>query len=43
MDYIEKFKKNTTKQTVNLIMKALSNTSDENLIRLNLCSRKNRS
>ena len=34
MDYIEKFKNYTTKQTVNLIMKALSNTSDENLIRL---------
>ena len=34
MDYIEKFKNYSAKQTVNLIMKALSNTSDENLIRL---------
>ena len=34
MGYIDKFKKYTTKQTINLIMKALSNTSDENLIRL---------
>jgi len=34
MDYIDKFKNYTTKQTVNLILKALGNTSDENLIRL---------
>jgi MoaA/NifB/PqqE/SkfB family radical SAM enzyme len=34
MNYIEKFKNYTTKQTVNLIMKALVNSSDDNLIRL---------
>ena len=34
MGYMENFKNYTTKQTVNLIMKALGNTSDENLIRL---------
>jgi len=34
MDYLEKLKNYTTKQTINLIMKALTNTSDENLIRL---------
>lgn len=34
MNYIEKFKNYTTKQTINLIMKGLINTSDQNLIRL---------
>ena len=34
MDYIEKLKSYSTKQTINLIMKALANSSDENLIRL---------
>lgn len=29
MNYIEKFKNYTTKQTINLTMKALVNTSDE--------------
>jgi len=34
MDYIEKLKTYTSKQTINLIMKALANSSDKNLIRL---------
>ena len=40
MDYIDKFKDYTTKQTINLIMKALINTSDENLIRLTYAAEK---
>jgi len=40
MDYIEKFKNYTTKQTVNLIIKALVNTSDNNLIRLTYAAEK---
>ena len=40
MDYIEKFKNYTTKQTINLIMKAMVNSSDENLIRLTYAAEK---
>jgi len=40
MDYFEKLKNYTTKQTINLIMKTLSNTSDENLIRLTYAAEK---
>ena len=40
MNYIEKFKNYTTKQTVNLIMKGLVNASDENLIRLTYAAEK---
>ncbi|GAJ22308.1 unnamed protein product, partial [marine sediment metagenome] len=40
MDYIEKLKNYTTKQTVNLIMKGLINTSDGNLIRLTYAAEK---
>ena len=40
MDFIENLKTYTTKQTVNFIMKALSNSSDENLIRLTYAAEK---
>ena len=40
MNYVDKFKNYTTKQTVNLIVKALGNTSDENLIRLTYAAEK---
>ncbi len=40
MDYIEKFKNYSTKQTINLIIKALVNTSDNNLIRLTYAAEK---
>jgi len=40
MEYIEKFKNYTTKQTINLIIKALANTSDNNLIRLTYAAEK---
>ncbi len=34
MDYFEKLKDYTSKQAINLILKGLTNSSDENLIRL---------
>jgi len=40
MSYMEKFKNYTTKQTINLIMKAMVNSSDENLIRLTYAAEK---
>ena len=40
MGYMEKFKNYTTKQTINLIMKAMVNSSDENLIRLTYAAEK---
>jgi len=40
MNYIEKFENYTTKQTINLIIKALVNTSDNNLIRLTYAAEK---
>jgi MoaA/NifB/PqqE/SkfB family radical SAM enzyme len=40
MNYIEKFENYTTKQIINLIIKALVNTSDNNLIRLTYAAEK---
>ena len=40
MSYMEKFKNYTTKQTINLIMKAMVNSSDKNLIRLTYAAEK---
>lgn len=40
MNYIEKFKDYTTKQAIDLILKALTNSSDENLIRLTYVAEK---
>lgn len=40
MDYIDKLKNYTTKQAINLILKGLTNSSDENLIRLTYVAEK---
>jgi hypothetical protein len=37
---MENFKNYTTKQTINLIMKALVNSSDDNLIRMTYAAEK---
>jgi len=40
MDYIDKLKNYTSKQAINLILKGLTNSSDENLIRLTYVAEK---
>ncbi|GAH21047.1 unnamed protein product, partial [marine sediment metagenome] len=40
MDYFEKLKDYTSKQAINLILKGLTNSSDENLIRLTYVAEK---
>jgi len=40
MDYFEKLKDYSSKQAINLILKGLTNSSDENLIRMTYAAEK---